>query len=175
MLKKRDFLSVTDFTADETLGLLKRARETKLAPKGGQTAKPLIGKTVALLFDKPSLRTKVSFQVGIQELGGYSVFLSKEEVNLGEREPASDVAKVLSGYVDCIVARLSNHELLVDLAKYASIPVVNAHHLRAQRQPGWPQPGVCGRRKQCGAEPLFGPDRGGHEFHQRLAARVYFR
>ena len=126
MPTKRDFLSVTDITADETLGLLKRARETKLAPKGGQTAKPLTGKTVALLFDKPSLRTKVSFQVGIQELGGYSVFLSKEEVNLGEREPASDVAKVLSGYVDCIVARLSNHELLVDLAKYASIPVVNA-------------------------------------------------
>ena len=126
MPTKRDFLSVTDFTPDETLDLIKRARETKLAHKDGQAAKPLAGKTVALLFDKPSLRTKVSFQVGIQELGGYSVFLSKEEVDLGGREPASDVAKVLSGYVDCIVARLSNHELLVDLARYASIPVVNA-------------------------------------------------
>ena len=126
MPTKRDFLSVTDITPDETLGLLKRARETKLAPKDGQGAKPLAGKTVALLFDKPSLRTKVSFQVGIQELGGYSVFLSKEEVDLGGRETTSDVAKVLSGYVDCIVARLSDHELLVDLAKYASVPVVNA-------------------------------------------------
>ncbi|MEE8464914.1 MAG: ornithine carbamoyltransferase, partial [Dehalococcoidia bacterium] len=126
MPTKRDFLSVTDITPDETLDLLKRARETKLAPKDGQQAKPLAGKTVALLFDKPSLRTKVSFQVGIQEMGGYSVFLAMEEVNLGGREPASDVAKVLSGYVDCIVARLSDHELLVDLAKHASIPVVNA-------------------------------------------------
>ena len=126
MPNKRDFLSVTDITPDETLDLIKRARESKLAPKDGQQAKPLTGKTVALLFDKPSLRTKVSFQVGIQELGGYSVFLSKEEVNLGGRETTSDVAKVLSGYVDCIVARLSNHELLVDLAKHASVPVVNA-------------------------------------------------
>jgi len=126
MPTKRDFLSVTDITPDETLHLLKRAQEIKLAPKDGQGPKPLAGKTVALLFDKPSLRTKVSFQVGIQELGGYSVFLAKEEVELGGREPVSDVAKVLSGYVDCIVARLSDHELLVELAKYASIPVVNA-------------------------------------------------
>ena len=126
MPNKRDFLSVTDITPDETLDLIKRARETKLTPKDGQQAKPLTGKTVALLFDKPSLRTKVSFQVGIQELGGYSVFLSNEEVDLGGRETASDVAKVLSGYVDCIVARLSDHELLVDLAKHASVPVVNA-------------------------------------------------
>jgi ornithine carbamoyltransferase len=126
MPTKRDFLSVTDLTPDETLGLLKRAREAKLAPKDGRRAQPLAGKTVALLFDKPSLRTKVSFQVGIQELGGYSVFLAKEEVDLVDREPVSDVAKVLSGYVDCIVARLSNHQLLVDLAKYASVPVVNA-------------------------------------------------
>ena len=126
MPNKRDFLSVTDITPDETLDLIKRARETKLTPKDGQQAKPLTGKTVALLFDKPSLRTKVSFQVGIQELGGYSVFLSNEEVDLGGRETASDVAKVLSGYVDCIVARLSDHDLLVDLAKHASVPVVNA-------------------------------------------------
>jgi len=86
----------------------------------------LAGKSVALLFDKPSLRTRVSFQVGIQELGGYSVFLGQQEVGLGGREPISDVAKVLSGYVDCIVARISNHDLLVELAKHASVPVVNA-------------------------------------------------
>ena len=128
MATKRDFLSVTDFTPDETWSLLKRARETKLSDQSGgkDGAKPLAGKTVAILFDKPSLRTKVSFQVGIQELGGFSVFLGQEEVGLGGRESASDVAKVLSGYVDCIVARISNHELLVDLAKSASVPVVNA-------------------------------------------------
>ena len=87
---------------------------------------PLAGKSVAILFDKPSLRTRVSFQVGIQELGGYSVFLGQQEVGLGGREPVSDVANVLSGYVDCIVARISNHDVLLELANHASVPVVNA-------------------------------------------------
>ena len=124
MPTKRDFLSVTDITPEETLALLKRARENKLLPKGENT--PLKGKSVAILFDKPSLRTRVSFQVGIQELGGYSVFLGEQEVGLGRREPVSDVANVLSGYVDCIVARISNHELITELAKCASVPVINA-------------------------------------------------
>ena len=124
MPTKRDFLSVTDITPDETLALLKRARASKLQPKGQNT--PLTGKSVAILFDKPSLRTRVSFQVGIQELGGYSVFLGEQEVGLGRREPVSDIANVLSGYVDLIVARISNHDLIVNLAKYASVPVINA-------------------------------------------------
>lgn len=124
MPNKRDFLSVTDITPEETLALIKRARDSKLQPKGENT--PLAGKSVAILFDKPSLRTRVSFQVGIQELGGYSVFLGEQEVGLGRREPVSDIANVLSGYVDLIVARISNHELIVELAKYASVPVINA-------------------------------------------------
>ena len=124
MPTKRDFLSVTDITPDETMALLKRARESKLRPKGENL--PLAGKSVAILFDKPSLRTRVSFQVGIQELGGYSVFLGEQEVGLGRREPVSDVAKVLSGYVDCIVARISNHNLISELAEHASVPVINA-------------------------------------------------
>ncbi|MBT99654.1 MAG: ornithine carbamoyltransferase [Dehalococcoidia bacterium] len=124
MPTKRDFLSVTDITPDETLALLKRARDRKLQPKGHNTS--LAGKSVAILFDKPSLRTRVSFQVGIQELGGYSVFLGEQEVGLGRREPVSDIANVLSGYVDLIVARISNHEIIEDLAKYASVPVINA-------------------------------------------------
>ena len=86
----------------------------------------MAGKSVAILFDKPSLRTRVSFQVGIQELGGYSVFLGEQEVGLGRREPVSDVANVLSGYVDCIVARISNHDLISELAEHASVPVINA-------------------------------------------------
>ena len=122
MPTKRDFLSVTDLTPEETRSLIKLARDSKSSPG----AKPLAGKSVALLFDKPSLRTRVSFQVGIQELGGYSVFLGPQEVGLGNREPVSDVANVLSGYVDCIVARISDHGLLVELAKHASVPVVNA-------------------------------------------------
>ena len=124
MPTKRDFLSVTDITPDETMALLKRARESKLHLNGGNL--PLAGKSVAILFDKPSLRTRVSFQVGIQELGGYSVFLGEQEVGLGRREPVSDVANVLSGYVDCIVARISNHNLISELAEHASVPVINA-------------------------------------------------
>ena len=124
MPTKRDFLSVTDITPDETMALLKRARESKLLPRGENL--PLAGKSVAILFYKPSLRTRVSFQVGIQELGGYSVFLGEQEVGLGRREPVSDVANVLSGYVDCIVARISNHDLIAELAEYASVPVINA-------------------------------------------------
>ena len=124
MPTKRDFLSVTDITPDETLALLKKARDSKLQPKSQKT--PLSGKSVAILFDKPSLRTRVSFQVGIQELGGYSVFLGEQEVGLGSREPVSDIANVLSGYVDLIIARISNHDLIVQLAKYASVPVINA-------------------------------------------------
>ena len=124
MPTKRDFLSVTDITPDETLALLKKARDSKLQPKSQKT--PLSGKSVAILFDKPSLRTRVSFQGGIQELGGYSVFLGEQEVGLGSREPVSDIANVLSGYVDLIIARISNHDLIVQLAKYASVPVINA-------------------------------------------------
>jgi ornithine carbamoyltransferase len=89
-------------------------------------AKTLSGKNVALLFEKPSLRTRISFQVAIEQLGGYSVFLGQDEVGLGTREPVSDVARVLSGYVDCIVARVFSHQHLEELAKYASVPVINA-------------------------------------------------
>ncbi len=124
MPSKRDFLSVTDLTPEETLSLVERARDAKSSSGGG--GKPLAGKSVALLFELPSLRTRVSFQVGIEELGGYSVFLGPEEVGLGRREPVSDVANVLSGYVDCIVARVSNHDVLLELAEHASVPVVNA-------------------------------------------------
>ena len=128
MPNKRDFLSVTDITPSETMMLLDRAQSNKSRSKTyvENDNKPLAGKSIAILFDKPSLRTRVSFQVGIEQLGGFSVFLGQQEVGLGNREPTSDVAKVLSGYVDCIVARLSDHQLLVDLAKYASVPVVNA-------------------------------------------------
>ena len=122
MSKKRDFISVTDLTAEETHRLVQRGASGKL--RHGH--RPLAGKTVALLFEKPSLRTKVSFQVGVEQLGGYSLYLGGEEVGLGAREPVSDVARVLSGYVDCIVARVFRHEHLQELAAYASVPVINA-------------------------------------------------
>ena len=122
MLSKRDFLSVDSISPGETFGLLQRAYEMKSDP----TPKPLDGKSVALIFEKPSLRTRASFEVGIQQLGGTCVYLGQQEVGLGSREPASDVARVLSGYVDCIVARVFSHESLEELAAYSSVPVVNA-------------------------------------------------
>jgi len=86
----------------------------------------LSGKTLALLFDKPSLRTRVSFEVAMRQLGGHTIFLSPAEVGLGERESISDVARVLSRYVDAIVARTFSHQTLEILASYSSVPVINA-------------------------------------------------
>ena len=113
---------MTDLSPEETLRLVQRGA----AGKARHGHRPLAGKSVALLFEKPSLRTKVSFMVGVEQLGGYSLYLGGEEVGLGGREPVSDVARVLSGYVDCIVARVFRHEHLLELAEYASVPVINA-------------------------------------------------
>ena len=122
MSEKQNFISINDISAAETLRLVERGAQGK-ARRGHR---PLAGKSVALLFEKPSLRTKVSFQVAVEQLGGYSLYMGGEEVGLGSREPVSDVARVLSGYVDCIVARVFRHEHLEELAKYASVPVINA-------------------------------------------------
>ncbi len=89
-------------------------------------AKPLTGKHVTLLFQKPSLRTRVSFEVGVSQLGGTSLYLSNEGIGLGERESVSDVARVLSSYSNCIVVRLFDHNILLDLANHSSVPVINA-------------------------------------------------
>jgi ornithine carbamoyltransferase len=122
MSRKRDFLSITDLSPEETRQVIRRALQMKAEEPGP----PLKGKKIALLFEKPSLRTRVSFQIGIQELGGYSLYLSPQEVGLGTREPAADVARVLSGYVDCIIARVFSHQHLEEMASYASVPVINA-------------------------------------------------
>ena len=122
MSSKRDLLSIADLSGEETRGILRRSREMK----ANGSAQSLAGKSIALLFEKASLRTRASFQVGIQQLGGYSFHLGREEVGLGSREPVSDVARVLSGYVDCIVARVNSHQALVELAEYATVPVINA-------------------------------------------------
>ena len=122
MPSKRDFLSVTDFTARETLDVIRRASQMKTEPG----IKSLDGKSIALLFEKPSIRTRSSFQVGIQQLGGFSFYLGPEEGRLGSRESVPDVARVLSGYVDGIIARVFSHNSLCELASYASVPVINA-------------------------------------------------
>ena len=122
MPSKRNFLSITDFSPQETADLLRRACQMK----ADRTVKPLEGKSVALLFEKPSLRTRASFEVGIKQMGGNCVYMGQEEVGLGVRESIADVARVLSGYVDCIVARVFEHKSLEELAAYADVPVVNA-------------------------------------------------
>ena len=121
-MKTKDLLSVGDLTAAEVNRLIDRSIESKLQA----TSQILSGKILALLFEKPSLRTRVSFEVGICQLGGNSLYLSPNEVGLGKREPVSDVAQVLSRYVDGIVARTFSHQTLQTLAHCSTVPVINA-------------------------------------------------
>ncbi len=121
-MKGRDLLSIADLSPQEVVGLLDRAQ----AIKRGQERPSLKGATVALLFEKPSLRTWVSFQVAILHLGGYPVELPKDQGGLGSREPLEDMAKVLSRYVDALVVRTFAQETLEELAFHATVPVINA-------------------------------------------------
>ncbi len=121
---KKDFLTIRDFSPAELRGTLKLAGKMKAKPK--QYATALKGKTLALIFEKPSLRTRVTFDVGIQQLGGFSVPLMPTEISLGKRESVHDVAKNLDRMVQGIMIRTFAHQIVVDMAKYASIPVINA-------------------------------------------------
>ena len=118
---KKDFLAVSDLTSAEVADIVRQAEGLKRS-----SVRPLEGKFVALLFEKPSLRTRVSFEIGIRQLGGDCIYLSKEDVNLGVREPVEDVARVLDRWVDGIVARVNEHESLVTMAAYMNVPVINA-------------------------------------------------
>ena len=119
---KKDFLSVADFSPGEIKKLIEQA--TSLSE--GDSGHPLSGKTLALLFEKPSLRTRVSFELAMRQLGGYALYLSPQEVGLGKREAVADVARVLSRYVDGVAARTFSHETLLLLARYSEAPVINA-------------------------------------------------
>lgn len=121
-LKGRHFISVLDLDPNEVEALFELTRAVKL----GHVEPVAKGKNVALLFDKPSLRTKVSFQVGVSRLGGNSVYLSKEEVGLGKRETVKDVARVLSRMVDAVVIRTFSHDDMVEFARYSDVPTINA-------------------------------------------------
>jgi ornithine carbamoyltransferase len=121
-LRGRDLLSIGDLSADEVRAVM----DTALGLKNGESAPVLSGRTLALVFEKPSLRTRVSFEVAMRQLGGQCLYLSPPEVGLGEREPAADVARVLSRYVDAIAARTFRHESVEELARYADVPVINA-------------------------------------------------
>jgi ornithine carbamoyltransferase len=112
-------------SAADVLSLLDTAARLKTETRAGHLRPLLAGKTVALLFQKPSLRTRVSFDVGMAQFGGRAIYLSPDEVQLGKREPACDVARVLSRYVDAIVARVFSHDDIEELARYATVPVIN--------------------------------------------------
>ena len=121
-MTKRDLLSITDLSGQELQGVLDRATELK----GGTVSNALAGRSVALLFEKPSLRTKLSFDLAVHQLGGHPIYFAPEEVGLGKREPVADVARVLELQVDCLMARTFAHATLEELAAHASVPVVNA-------------------------------------------------
>ena len=121
-MPKRDLLSVADLTSQEVNSLLERA----IQMKRGDGARPLLGKMVALLFEKPSLRTRASFDVGVRQMGGHAFYLGPQEVGLGAREPVADVARVLTRYVDGIVARVFAQSNLEEMARYTTVPVINA-------------------------------------------------
>lgn len=126
-LKGRDFLSAADISADEALALFELARHYKEQRRARQRHEtPLNGKTVAVLFQKPSLRTRVTFELAVHELGGYPVILTQAEVGLGQREAVKDVARNLDRWVDAIVARVFAHETLVEMAEWSQAPVINA-------------------------------------------------
>jgi ornithine carbamoyltransferase len=118
-----DFLSIRDFTPQQIGDLLELARQIKAKPENYATA--LKGKTLAMIFEKPSLRTRVTFDVGIQQLGGFSLYLSPAEINLGKRESVYDVAKNLERMVQGIMIRTFAHEIVERMAEHASIPIIN--------------------------------------------------
>lgn len=122
---KKDFLSIADFTPKEIWALWDLAKELKAKQKASEPHPYLQGKTLGMIFMKPSTRTRISFEVGMFQLGGHALYLSPSEIGLGKREAIADVARVLSRYVDGMMARLFDHEHIVDLAKYASVPVIN--------------------------------------------------
>ena len=122
---KRDFLDVTDFTSEEIWQVLRLAADLKRKQKKGRAHLVLKGKTLAMIFQKPSTRTRISFETGMFQLGGLGIYISPDEMGLGKREAVADVARVLSRYNDGIMARVFEHGILTELAKHASIPVVN--------------------------------------------------
>ena len=132
-LRGRDLISVADLSVDEVERLYARTAEMKAEPTsrggGGAAPAPLAGRTLAMLFQLPSLRTRVTFEAGMTQLGGNAIYLT-EDIAMGARESIRDVARNLERFVDAIVARTGPHEVVLDLAAQASIPVINGLTLR---------------------------------------------
>ena len=125
-MKGKDLLSIRDFSAKEVMAVFRMAEMLKSRSLSEQVANPLLsGKTLAMIFEKPSLRTRVTFEVGMTQLGGHAVNLQPSEIKLGERESVPDAARNLERWVHGIMARTFSHKTVAELAKYAGIPVIN--------------------------------------------------
>lgn len=124
-MKIRHFLSLTDLSSDELLQIIHRAIELKTLQKQGVAPKPLAGKTLAMIFDKSSTRTRVSFETGMYQLGGCAIFLSPRDTQLGRGEPVEDSARVLSRMVDGMMIRTFSQKLIQTFSEHSSVPVIN--------------------------------------------------
>ena len=125
MASPKHFIDLSDMKAADLRDILEDAKTRKSTQKAGKAEKPLAGKTLAMIFEKPSTRTRVSFEVGMRQLGGETIYLSGTEMQLGRAETIGDTAKVLSRYVDAIMMRTTSHARLLELAEHATVPVIN--------------------------------------------------
>lgn len=121
----KDFIAISDYTPKEVQEMLDLAIRLKKERQSGGNPPLLQGKVLAMIFQKPSLRTRVSFDMAMRHLGGDALYLSPQEIGLGKRESIADVARVLAGYVDAIMARVFDHQHVVELAQWSSVPVIN--------------------------------------------------
>lgn len=121
----KHFLSITDMTKNEMLGIFKAATQIKKETKAGKARTDLVGKTLVMIFEKPSLRTRLSFEIGMTQLGGHAVYLAPTDIGLGVRESVTDMAKVVSRMGDCLMARVFTHQTICELAASSRVPVVN--------------------------------------------------
>ena len=126
MLKGRDLLSIHDLSVEEVKAILALAEELKAMQKAGIEHRVLAGKTLGMIFEKSSTRTRVSFETGMFQLGGQALFLSNRDLQIGRGEPIKDTARVLSRYLDGVMIRTFEHEKVEEFARYADIPVINA-------------------------------------------------
>jgi ornithine carbamoyltransferase len=126
-MSARHFLDLTDFTSGELRMLLDASAAMKARRRKGEppAERPLAGKMLAMVFDKPSTRTRVSFDVAMRELGGETIMLTGAEMQLGRGETIADTARVLSRYVDAIMIRILDHDMMTELAEHATVPVIN--------------------------------------------------
>lgn len=124
-MKGKSLKTLIEWSREEIQQVLDTAIQLKMKQKIGEPHPLLVGKSLAMIFQKPSLRTRVSFEVGISQLGGKALYLAPSDIKLGERETTEDIAIVISRYVDGIMARVFGHDIIEDLAKYATVPVIN--------------------------------------------------